>query len=189
MEIPRAHSAPPLPPAGGWRSLQAPPKWLAAQLCDLMLAHPSCRRPACPQDFQTLSPLLSRALCKACVAVPAHRDTPAWTAGTTHHVQALECRGGGFFPFSLCPILPILFERIASRGAPVPAAMGMPMMMASLTPSIASVRPCSAASNRWSVVFSKEASMSTLSFILAMPKRVMPSTSPCTRAGVQGFTV
>jgi hypothetical protein len=46
-------------------------------------------------------------------------------------------------------------------------------------PLISSARPRSAASNKWSVVFSNDASMSTLSFILAMPKRVMPSTSPC----------
>jgi hypothetical protein len=35
-----------------------------------------------------------------------------------------------------------------------------------------------AASKRWSVVFSKDASMSTLSRILATPKRVMPNISP-----------
>mmetsp|Transcript_18847 Transcript_18847/g.58640 ORF Transcript_18847/g.58640 Transcript_18847/m.58640 type:complete len:244 (-) Transcript_18847:1976-2707(-) len=61
---------------------------------------------------------------------------------------------------------------------PVPTGAGMPMMMHSDTPSTLSTRPCSAASKRWSVVFSKDASMSTDSFILAMPKRVMPSTSP-----------
>mmetsp|Transcript_25747 Transcript_25747/g.65467 ORF Transcript_25747/g.65467 Transcript_25747/m.65467 type:complete len:502 (-) Transcript_25747:932-2437(-) len=56
--------------------------------------------------------------------------------------------------------------------------MGMPMMMDSLTPTTASQRPWMAASNRWSAVFSKLAVCSTLSFILAIPKRVMPSTSP-----------
>jgi hypothetical protein len=40
---------------------------------------------------------------------------------------------------------------------PVPRGMGMPMMMHSETPTIASVRPCTAASKRWSVVFSNEA--------------------------------
>lgn len=39
--------------------------------------------------------------------------------------------------------------------------MGMPMTMHSETPTIASLRPCAAASKRWSVVRSKEASIST----------------------------
>mmetsp|Transcript_10484 Transcript_10484/g.29328 ORF Transcript_10484/g.29328 Transcript_10484/m.29328 type:complete len:298 (+) Transcript_10484:80-973(+) len=68
--------------------------------------------------------------------------------------------------------------RSRSLNMPVPTGMGIPMMMHSLTPSMVSVRPCSAASNRWSVVFSNDASISTLSFIFAMPNRVIPSTSP-----------
>lgn len=46
-------------------------------------------------------------------------------------------------------------------------------------PTTSSQRPWMAASNRWSAVFSKLAVCSTLSFMRAMPKRVMPSTSPC----------
>ena len=57
-------------------------------------------------------------------------------------------------------------------------ADGLPMIIASDTPVIASFLPTAAASNRWSVVFSKDASISTLSFIFATPKRVMPRTSP-----------
>jgi hypothetical protein len=52
------------------------------------------------------------------------------------------------------------------------------MMMLSETPAMLSVFPKAAASKRWSVVFSNEASMSTLSFILATPNRVIPRTSP-----------
>ena len=57
-------------------------------------------------------------------------------------------------------------------------AAGLPMMILSDTPAMASVLPNADASNKWSVVFSKDASINTLSFILATPKRVMPSTSP-----------
>jgi hypothetical protein len=63
--------------------------------------------------------------------------------------------------------------------SPVPMGIGIPMMMHSLTPSIISVRPWMAASNKWSVVFSNEASMSTESFIFAIPNRVIPRISPC----------
>jgi hypothetical protein len=63
--------------------------------------------------------------------------------------------------------------------SPVPIGIGIPMMMHSLTPSIISVLPWMAASNRWSVVFSNEASMSTESFIFAIPNRVIPRISPC----------
>lgn len=38
--------------------------------------------------------------------------------------------------------------------------------------------PCRAASKRWSVVFSKLASMNVDDFIFAMPKRVIPRISP-----------
>ena len=69
------------------------------------------------------------------------------------------------------------FCRIFSR--PVPIGIGIPIIIHSLTPSIWSSRPWTAASKRWSVVFSKDANMSTLSFILAIPKRVIPRTSPC----------
>ena len=57
-------------------------------------------------------------------------------------------------------------------------AAGFPMMMLSDTPSMLSVLPYADASNRWSVVFSNDASISTLSFILATPNRVMPRISP-----------
>ena len=60
---------------------------------------------------------------------------------------------------------------------PVMAA-GLPMMILSDTPAIESVLPNAEASNKWSVVFSKDASIRTLSFILATPKRVIPRTSP-----------
>ena len=75
-------------------------------------------------------------------------------------------------------IVSSLIARCCSLNMPVPTGMGIPMIMHSLTPSTVSVLPCSAASNRWSVVFSNDASMRTLSFIFAMPNRVMPSTSP-----------
>lgn len=51
-------------------------------------------------------------------------------------------------------------------------------MMHSDTPWIGSRRALKDALKRWSVVFSNDASMSTESFILATPKRVIPSTSP-----------
>ena len=57
-------------------------------------------------------------------------------------------------------------------------AAGFPIIILSDTPAILSVFPSAEASNKWSVVFSKEASMRTLSFILATPKRVIPRTSP-----------
>jgi hypothetical protein len=57
-------------------------------------------------------------------------------------------------------------------------AAGFPMMMLSDTPAMLSLFPYADASKRWSVVFSNDASISTLSFILATPNRVMPSTSP-----------
>ena len=53
------------------------------------------------------------------------------------------------------------------------------MMILSETPAILSFFPNAEASNRWSVVFSKDANIRTLSFILATPKRVIPKTSPC----------
>ena len=53
------------------------------------------------------------------------------------------------------------------------------MMMLSETPAMASVLPYAEASNKWSVVFSKDANMRTLSFIFATPNRVIPRTSPC----------
>lgn len=52
------------------------------------------------------------------------------------------------------------------------------MIILSDTPAMLSVFPYADASNRWSVVFSNEANMSTLSFIFATPKRVIPRTSP-----------
>ena len=58
-------------------------------------------------------------------------------------------------------------------------AAGKPMMMLSDTPRMRSVFPYADASKSWSVVFSKEASIKTLSFILATPKRVIPRISPC----------
>mmetsp|Transcript_30816 Transcript_30816/g.68037 ORF Transcript_30816/g.68037 Transcript_30816/m.68037 type:complete len:215 (+) Transcript_30816:97-741(+) len=67
---------------------------------------------------------------------------------------------------------------LISLNNPVPMGIGTPIMMHSDTPTMESWRECTAASNRWSVVFSKEASISTDSFILATPKRVMPNTSP-----------
>lgn len=58
-------------------------------------------------------------------------------------------------------------------------AAGLPMMILSDTPAIKSVFPYADASKRWSVVFSKEANIRTLSFIFATPNRVIPKTSPC----------
>ena len=55
---------------------------------------------------------------------------------------------------------------------------GFPMMMLSETPKIPSVLPTADASKRWSVVFSNDANINTLSFILATPNLVIPSTSP-----------
>ena len=52
------------------------------------------------------------------------------------------------------------------------------MMILSETPAILSVFPNADASNKWSVVFSKDANIRTLSFIFATPKRVIPRTSP-----------
>lgn len=52
------------------------------------------------------------------------------------------------------------------------------MMILSDTPAMLSFFPKAAASNKWSVVFSKEASIRTLSFIFATPNRVIPRTSP-----------
>ena len=57
-------------------------------------------------------------------------------------------------------------------------AAGLPIMILSDTPAMASVFPKADASNKWSVVFSKDASIRTLSFILATPNRVIPRTSP-----------
>jgi hypothetical protein len=57
-------------------------------------------------------------------------------------------------------------------------AAALPMIILSDTPAILSFFPKAAASNKWSVVFSKEASIRTLSFIFATPKRVIPRTSP-----------
>ena len=57
-------------------------------------------------------------------------------------------------------------------------AAGLPMMILSETPAILSVFPNADASNRWSVVFSNDANIRTLSFIFATPKRVIPRTSP-----------
>jgi hypothetical protein len=57
-------------------------------------------------------------------------------------------------------------------------AAGFPMIMLSETPAMLSFLPNAEASNRWSVVFSNEASISTLSFIFATPNRVIPNTSP-----------
>lgn len=48
------------------------------------------------------------------------------------------------------------------------------------TPVITSWRAWKEASNRMSAVFSKEANISTLWFILSMPCRVMPRISPYT---------
>lgn len=55
---------------------------------------------------------------------------------------------------------------------------GFPMMMLSETPEMPSVLPIADASKRWSVVFSNDASINTLSFIFATPNLVIPSTSP-----------
>ncbi len=55
------------------------------------------------------------------------------------------------------------------------------MMILSETPAMLSVFPKAEASKRWSVVFSNDANMRTLSFILATPKRVIPRTSPYPR--------
>ena len=57
---------------------------------------------------------------------------------------------------------------------------GFPIIMLSETPEISSVLPMADASKRWSVVFSKDASINTLSFIFATPNRVIPRTSPWT---------
>ena len=57
-------------------------------------------------------------------------------------------------------------------------AAGLPMIILSETPAILSLFPNADASKRWSVVFSNDASISTLSFIFATPNRVIPSTSP-----------
>ena len=57
-------------------------------------------------------------------------------------------------------------------------AAGFPIMMLSETPAMLSILPKADASNKWSVVFSKDASIRTLSFIFATPNRVIPSTSP-----------
>jgi len=57
-------------------------------------------------------------------------------------------------------------------------AAGFPMMILSDTPAMLSFFPKAEASNRWSVVFSNDASIKTLSFIFATPNRVIPSTSP-----------
>mmetsp|Transcript_45660 Transcript_45660/g.74457 ORF Transcript_45660/g.74457 Transcript_45660/m.74457 type:complete len:223 (+) Transcript_45660:320-988(+) len=56
--------------------------------------------------------------------------------------------------------------------------MGTPVMMHSETPTMSSCRPCTEASNKWSVVFSNDANISTDSFILEMPNRVIPRISP-----------
>ena len=64
-------------------------------------------------------------------------------------------------------------------------AAGLPMMILSDTPAMQSVLPKADASKRWSVVFSNDASMRTLSFILATPNRVIPSTSPCEKLSVE----
>ena len=45
---------------------------------------------------------------------------------------------------------------------------------------------CTAASNRWSVVFSNEANINTLSRIFATPKRVIPNISPEEKRQGQG---
>lgn len=58
-------------------------------------------------------------------------------------------------------------------------AAALPIIILSDTPAILSFFPKAAASNKWSVVFSNEASIRTLSFIFATPKRVIPRTSPC----------
>jgi len=55
---------------------------------------------------------------------------------------------------------------------------GFPMIILSETPDMPSIFPTADASKRWSVVFSNDASISTLSFILATPNLVIPSTSP-----------
>jgi len=55
-------------------------------------------------------------------------------------------------------------------------AAGFPRMILSETPVILSCLPNAEASNKWSVVFSNDASMSTLSFIFETPNRVIPST-------------
>lgn len=52
------------------------------------------------------------------------------------------------------------------------------MIILSDTPRILSFFPYAEASKRWSVVFSNDASMRTLSFIFATPNRVMPRISP-----------
>ena len=57
-------------------------------------------------------------------------------------------------------------------------AAGFPRMILSETPVILSCLPNAEASNKWSVVFSNDASMRTLSFIFETPNRVMPSTWP-----------
>jgi hypothetical protein len=56
---------------------------------------------------------------------------------------------------------------------------GLPRMILSDTPRTASLFPNAEASNRWSVVFSKDANMRTLSFIFDTPNRVIPRTCPC----------
>lgn len=55
---------------------------------------------------------------------------------------------------------------------------GLPIMILSDTPAILSLFPYAAASNKWSVVFSKLANINTLSFIFATPNRVIPRISP-----------
>lgn len=72
---------------------------------------------------------------------------------------------------------PTMGDQSTYMDVPVFAA-GLPMMMLSETPAMLSVLPRADASNKWSVVFSNEASIRTLSFIFATPNRVIPNTSP-----------
>ena len=56
----------------------------------------------------------------------------------------------------------------------IPIGIGTPIIIHSDTPTILSSRLCTAASKRWSVVFSNDANISTLSLIFATPNLVIP---------------
>jgi len=73
---------------------------------------------------------------------------------------------------------PVKYQREHTDSDVPQLEAGFPMIMLSETPETPSVFPTADASKRWSVVFSNDASISTLSFILATPNLVIPSTSP-----------
>lgn len=81
------------------------------------------------------------------------------------------------FPARVSDVLNVQEQNLAHSDVPQLDA-GFPMMMLSETPEMPSILPTADASKRWSVVFSNDASINTLSFILATPNLVIPSTSP-----------